>query len=70
MSSKCIVCGSPDAPFQAPSQLSPEDQKKVDAYYASFRDENGNPVFHTGHLLPELMELPLYACKEHKAGAT
>lgn len=61
--SKCVVCGNSPAPFTGKSLLTPEQQEEVRAYYASFRDENGEPVWHTGHLKTELMELPRHLCE-------
>ena len=62
----CIICDSPDAPHRAPSLLSTQEKAAVAAYGRSFQDENGNPVYHTGHLKPELMELPARVCEAHK----
>lgn len=61
----CIICGSPDAPHQAPSRLNLEDSLTVTGYYASFQDEKGNPAYHTGHLRTDLMELSARVCYEH-----
>lgn len=62
----CIICGSPDAPHQAPSRLNLEDSLTVTGYYASFQDEKGNPAYHTGHLRIDLMELPGRVCDTHR----
>jgi len=62
----CIVCDTPDAPFQAPSFLTFTERLLVRAYYRSFRDDNGNPIYHTGHLRTDLMELPARVCKDHR----
>lgn len=62
----CCVCGDPDAPHSAPSLLTPEQQAEVAAYHASFRDGDGNPVYHTGHLRPDLLELPRRLCAAHR----
>jgi hypothetical protein len=40
------------------TRLSLKDQARVAAYDESFRAPDGSPIYHTGHLLPELMELP------------
>ena len=60
---KCTVCGQSPAPYSGKSLLTPEQKEEVKAYYASFQDENGNPIYHTGHLKTELMELPRHLCE-------
>lgn len=66
---KCGICGNSPAPYMEKSSLTPEQHEEIKAYHASFRDENGNPFYHTGHLKPGLMELPrrhlCESCKEN-----
>jgi ATP-grasp domain, R2K clade family 3 len=40
------------------TRLSLTDQARVKAHGESFQGPDGSPIYHTGHLLPELMELP------------
>jgi hypothetical protein len=61
----CSVCGKNPAPFRAKSKLTAEQRAEIKAYYASFRDGE----YHTGHLRPELLELPVHLCAEHQEPA-
>ena len=58
---KCTICGNRPAPHRGKSLLTEEQKEEVNAYHASF-----NGGFHTGHLRPELMELPRLLCEKHK----
>ena len=47
---KCVVCGKSPAPHRGKSLLTPEEEARVKAYYASFVAADGSPIYHTGHL--------------------
>lgn len=62
----CSICGKSPAVYSGKSLLTSEQKEEVKEYYASFKDENGNAIYHTGHLKPELMELPRHLCESCK----
>lgn len=62
----CHTCGALTTEREG-RDLTPEEQTTVDRYYASFIGPDGEPVLHTGHLRPELMELPRrWYCSVHR----
>ena len=64
----CRTCGKRPA-TQEGRDWTPEEKAQIDGYHASFRGPNGEQIFHTGHLRPELMELPRHwYCKRHMPG--